>query len=337
MLDTYLRLDRDIWLAEKVAPAPSLGHYLARLEKLNAEIESLSESHDVQSPHLSLVPGLPQTNDKRELESEEAIQRAVVELQINNNPKNAAEHEEFIANLTRQALKQWKLRWLTRRKQDTEEEVAKLSAAVQQLQSLYQQLDLLLGEVGGMETTHSELELQLDRARSYRDTLYGGELAWREAARLAQAAATLARAGRDSWHSLDNTTNLVTRFRVATDCRTTVQEAALCIHTAQVSLPAAMFPFCTLREISALLQMVDYIYTDLQIPERYMHALDVYTSFHKRASLLSNWIRQMMEDTIKKDVQDVDHRIMELTEKLSNERANIIRQQVIRTFLISTG
>lgn len=52
----------------------------------------------------------------------------------------------------------------------------------------------------------SDLELQLDRVRSYRDTLYSGELSWREAARLTQVAATLAMAGRDSWLSLDNTT-----------------------------------------------------------------------------------------------------------------------------------
>lgn len=39
----------------------------------------------------------------RSMESfEEAIQRAVLELQVNQNPKNAIEQEEFIANLTRQ-------------------------------------------------------------------------------------------------------------------------------------------------------------------------------------------------------------------------------------------
>lgn len=39
----------------------------------------------------------------RSMESfEEAIQRAVLELQVNQNPKNATEQEEFIANLTRQ-------------------------------------------------------------------------------------------------------------------------------------------------------------------------------------------------------------------------------------------
>lgn len=46
---------------------------------------------------------------------------------------------------------------------------------------------------------------QLDRVRSYRDTLYSAELSWREAARLSQAAATLAKAGRDTWMSLEST------------------------------------------------------------------------------------------------------------------------------------
>lgn len=36
----------------------------------------------------------------------------------------------------------------------------------------------------------------------------------------------------------------------------------------------------------------------------------------------------MMEDTIRKDVLDVDQRILELAAKLSNERANLIRQEV---------
>ncbi|XP_054280153.1 uncharacterized protein LOC128998165 [Macrosteles quadrilineatus] len=323
-LDTFLRLDRDIWREERSAPAPSLGHYIARLERLNTEIEVASTIPNIDIPGAveTFMP-LPARNSDS---SEEAIQKAVVELQINQNPKHATEHEEFIANLTRQALRLSRLNWLKKRKQDTEEEINRLSEKVQYLQGLYEQLDSLFGNLGG--GVLSDLELQLDRVRSYRDTLYSGELSWREAARLTQVAATLAMAGRDSWLSLDNTTNVVTRFRVATDCRNAIQEAVLCIQTAQTTLPGVLFPYCTMREIAALLQMIVYIYTDLQIPERFSHALDVYSSFQKRSSLLSNWIRQMMDDTIHKDVEDVDQRILELSARLSNERANLVRTKI---------
>lgn len=37
-----------------------------------------------------------------------------------------------------------------------------------------------------------------------------------------------------------------------------------------------------------------------------------------------------MEDTIRKDVVDVDQRIFELAARLSSERANVIRNEVIQ-------
>lgn len=40
---------------------------------------------------------------------------------------------------------------------------------------------------------------ELDRLRTYRDTLYSGELSWREAARLVEAAAALARVAAADW------------------------------------------------------------------------------------------------------------------------------------------
>jgi hypothetical protein len=38
---------------------------------------------------------------------------------------------------------------------------------------------------------------------------------------------------------------------------------------------------------------------------------------------------QMMKDTIHQDVQDVDQRILELSARLSNERANLVRTKVL--------
>ena len=49
--------------------------------------------------------------------------------------------------------------------------------------------------------------------------------------------------------------NLDTRFRLTTDTRKAMQEAALCIQTAQSILPGVQFPYCTNREITAILQV----------------------------------------------------------------------------------
>lgn len=54
-------------------------------------------------------------------------------------------------------------------------------------------------------STVSPLEHELDRIRSYRDTLYSGELSWREAVKLIQSASVFTKAGLDSWDSLGST------------------------------------------------------------------------------------------------------------------------------------
>jgi len=35
------------------------------------------------------------------------------------------------------------------------------------------------------------------------------------------------------------------------------------------------------------------LFTDLQVPERFGHALEVYRSFNKRAAALTQWLKQV--------------------------------------------
>lgn len=41
------------------------------------------------------------------------------------------------------------------------------------------------------------------------------------------------------------------------------------------------------------LQVIEYLFTDLQVPERFGHALEVYKSFNKRATALTQWLKQV--------------------------------------------
>ncbi|KAL1453007.1 hypothetical protein WDU94_007184, partial [Cyamophila willieti] len=258
--------------------------------------------------------------------ADDSIKSVLTELSINRNPSRALEHEEFVANLARKALKHRHLLWLTRKKVDTEEEIGTASEKVQNLQKLYEHQDVLLNEILG--STVSPLEHELDRIRSYRDTLYSGELSWREAVKLIHSASVFTKAGLDSWEALGNTLTEETRFSLATETRNSIQEAALSIQTAQTILPGVQFPYCTAREIFAIMQIIEYLYTDLQVPDRYAHASEVYKSFHKRSTALYEWIRKLTEDTIKKDVQVVDRQISELASRLCQQRSDLIRSKL---------
>jgi hypothetical protein len=46
-----------------------------------------------------------------------------------------------------------------------------------------------------------------------------------------------------------------TRFHLSTEARNTIQEAALNVQTAQAMLPGVQFPYCTAREMTAVLQV----------------------------------------------------------------------------------
>lgn len=96
---------------------------------------------------------------------------------------------------------------LERRREEVAEEVKLLKSKVAYLQGLYQEQDELLAGLFG-ETYGSEeekhIEVQLDKVRSYRDTLAGGLLEWQEAATLVQSATELLDRAVTCWKEIDS-------------------------------------------------------------------------------------------------------------------------------------
>ncbi|BES95159.1 Hypothetical protein NTJ_07969 [Nesidiocoris tenuis] len=325
LLDTYLRIERDIYREERSPPAPALGHAMVKLDRMAGELDSAMVDMSSEREDLVQIPGTVPEMDTMRLENfDESIRRVLHELSINRMPDQAQEHEEFISNLNRKAMKQHRIYWLNKRKEDAQDDVTRLSERIQHLQSLYQHHDSLVGGVGAPK---SDLMPEFERLRSYRDTLYNAELSWRDALRLVQAAATLSRSGLDNYSQLRETLNNDSRWRLAQDARNSLHEAVLCVQAAMTSLPGVQFPYCSMRELQALMQVLEYIYTDMQIPDRYRHGSDVYNSFQKRTMALYQWIKKTMEETIHKDVVDVDQKLSQITTNMTNSTANFIRQK----------
>ncbi|XP_050540435.1 uncharacterized protein LOC126905081 isoform X2 [Daktulosphaira vitifoliae] len=325
-VETYKKLERDIIREEQAAPAPSLGHEMAKLDRFVADIENLmgqlsqeriADIEVISSDRFSQKYFNPRIMD----ESNNAIRNVITELRVNMNHTLAIEHEEFIANLNRKSLKLHNLNWLSHMRARSEEEISKLSEKVQHLQKLYESQELVIRELSKNKLSNTDqLERELDRVRSYRDTLVSGELSWKDATIFSQDATDYSLTAYESWQSLKDEVDESSRFRQALRTRDSMHQAALCVRMAQTMLPGVQFPYCTSREIFAILQVIEYLFTDLQVPERYGHALEVYKSFNKRASALTNWLKQTTDDTIHKDVEEVDERISVLTDKLSQER-----------------
>jgi hypothetical protein len=96
---------------------------------------------------------------------------------------------------------------LERRREEVAEEVKLLKSKVTYLQGLYQEQDEtlagLFGEAYGSEE-EKHIEAQLDKLRSYRDTLVGGVLEWQEASMLVQSAADLLDRAVTCWKEINS-------------------------------------------------------------------------------------------------------------------------------------
>jgi hypothetical protein len=96
---------------------------------------------------------------------------------------------------------------LERRRDEVKEEVKLLKSKVAYLQGLYQEQDEMLadlfGDTYGSEEEH-HIEAQLDKVRSYRDTLVRGVLEWQEASMLVQSATDLLDRAVTCWKEINS-------------------------------------------------------------------------------------------------------------------------------------
>ncbi|XP_015378216.1 PREDICTED: uncharacterized protein LOC107172440, partial [Diuraphis noxia] len=105
-IEAYQKIERDIAREEQAAPAPSLGHEMAKLDRFITDIENLMSQlsqERITDIELTSNDRFSQRyfNSRIVDESDNAIRTVMAELRVNLNQILAIEHEEFIANLNR--------------------------------------------------------------------------------------------------------------------------------------------------------------------------------------------------------------------------------------------
>ena len=118
--------------------------------------------------------------------------------------------------------------------------------------------------------------------------------------------------------------------------------AAQNIQGAQRYLSNVQFPYCAPAEVTTLNKATAYIFTDMQTTERHQHAMDCYSTTAKRCGALLQWINQVIKriyvveyqtlaiikvvnNTIAKDLEDINHKVKESSTELRSERVRLIK------------
>lgn len=66
----------------------------------------------------------------------------------------------------------------------------------------------------------------------------------------------------------------------------------------------------------------------MQTPERHKHALNCYQTTYKRAGALRQWLEQVLNSTIAKDLQELAEECKARASELRAERIRLIRKRI---------
>ncbi|KAF2345761.1 hypothetical protein FHG87_023484, partial [Trinorchestia longiramus] len=128
--------------------------------------------------------------------------------------------------------------------------------------------------------------------------------------------------------------DLEIRYSVAADTRNNLVAAGQNLNGAQRYLDGVQFPYCGPDEVTTLnkvqgffdpKQATEYVFTDMQSPDRHSHAQACYTTSHKRANALLQWFDTVINTTILKDLTAINDKVKEKTLELRKERVRLIK------------
>ena len=118
------------------------------------------------------------------------------------------------------------------------------------------------------------------------------------------------------------------RYACVAEARDNMVAASHNIQCAQRYLPNISLPYCAPDEIETLNKAISYIFTDMQSPERHKHALNCYQTTYKRAGALRQWLEQVLNSTIAKDLHELTEECKARASELRAERIRLIRKRI---------
>jgi len=112
------------------------------------------------------------------------------------------------------------------------------------------------------------------------------------------------------------------------EVRNGLLEASQSIQSAQRYLPNINFPYCAPEEMETLEKAISFIYTDMQTIDRHDHALKCYQTSYKRALALKQWLEQVLNAAIARDLFEITEDCKARAAELRNERTRLIRIRI---------
>ncbi|XP_076029182.1 BH3-only protein sayonara [Oratosquilla oratoria] len=329
-LEQYLQIERDIAEAERNNP----------LQPLQLKTEQLNRlTEDIASMEIHLTELQAQTEKEKEdverLEGAQSGDLKVTLMEMGNNfdEQMAKEKAEYLAALNKEEIAEKELRNAQQQREQLASEVIELEKKAGEIQELYSQQDEILDKLFGGEygsITENQLEAELDELETHRGRILEANFKWRQAQMMLEYACKQLAVAVQKWQDLPTIPNidLEIRYSVAAETRNNLVAAGQNLQGAQRYLNNVQFPYCAPGEVDTLNKATEYVFTDMQSPERHGHAYSCYSTTHKRAAALLQWFDTVINSTIMKDLNGINEKVKEKTLELRRERIRLIQNKV---------
>ncbi|RWS27935.1 uncharacterized protein B4U80_00203 [Leptotrombidium deliense] len=212
-------------------------------------------------------------------------------------------------------------------------EIEKLSHEADQLRLLYTKRDKILdlvfeGQYGS--DLENKLERELDWLTEQRHQVDQANFRWKQAQLHTKDACRLLSEAIKNWKTLIDISERDSekRYICTNQVRNKLVESIQNLQIAQNYLPNISFPYCNSDEVQTLEKAISYIFTDMQTQDRFQHALSCYETTLKRTAALRQWLEQVLNSTIARDLYEISEDCKVKSAELRAERIRLIKQRV---------
>ncbi|CAL1261293.1 unnamed protein product [Larinioides sclopetarius] len=326
-LQKYLDLEKEIQLFEKRHVLDNYQLKSDQLEQLEKNLQALQDSRNLQAQNLhQLQAAIDRTNGTQ------SLKQFLFEKSQKGEPLNEDE-EEYVDLLNRQEVIERQLKSTIKQRDLLKEEIQALTIDGELLQKLYAQRDELLDSIfGGQYGSEREnrLEKEYDFLQERKNHIDQAHFKWKQAQIMVKQACAQLGLAVQKWKELleISENDMEQRYYLAAETRNNLVAASQNLQGAHGFLPNITFPYCAEDEVDTLNKAVTFIFTDMQTPERYEHALNCYHTTYRRSGALRQWFEQVLNTTISKDLAEITEESKAKAQELRQERIHLIKQKV---------
>ncbi|KAI1280557.1 hypothetical protein HDE_13704 [Halotydeus destructor] len=244
------------------------------------------------------------------------------------------DEEQFMDVLNRQEVLEKELETLVQQRDNLKMDIDQMNKNGNKLNELFAKRDEILdtifqGQYGS--TVEQQLEKELDWLLEQKHHVDQAHFRWKQAQLLCRESCSQLSEAIQKWKDLTSiapdSDNEEKYFAVA-EARNLLVSASQNIQGALRYLPNINVPYCSSKEAETLEKAISYVFTDMQTRERHEHALNCYQTTYKRVAALSQWLGQVINSTISRDLGEISDNCKSKASELRNERIRLIKSKL---------